>query len=68
MIWENKVRLGLLDPENSMAKAQPLPRILLITGIPGIGKTTVVRKVVKRLGKAHVCGFYTEALREPSAS
>jgi nucleoside-triphosphatase THEP1 len=47
-----------------MASAQALPHILLITGIPGVGKTTVLRKVAERLGKAQVCGFYTEELRE----
>ncbi len=47
-----------------MATARPLPRILLITGIPGIGKTTVLRKVTERLGDVRVCGFYTEELRE----
>ncbi len=47
-----------------MAPAHPTPHILLITGVPGIGKTTVLRKVSERLGNARVCGFYTEELRE----
>jgi nucleoside-triphosphatase len=36
---------------------------LLLTGPPGVGKTTVVRKVVARLG-ARAGGFYTEEIRE----
>lgn len=39
---------------------------LLLTGRPGIGKTTVVRKVADRLAEAgvRVGGFYTEEMRE----
>jgi nucleoside-triphosphatase len=40
------------------------PHILLITGTPGVGKTTVLRKVAERLGATRLCGFYTEELRE----
>jgi nucleoside-triphosphatase len=32
---------------------------LLITGVPGIGKTTLVRSVVERLAGMRVAGFYT---------
>ncbi len=47
-----------------MATAPAIPRILLITGAPGVGKTTVLRKVAAALGDARRCGFYTEELRE----
>ncbi len=47
-----------------MATAPLIPHILLITGAPGVGKTTVLRKVAERLGDTHICGFYTEELRE----
>jgi nucleoside-triphosphatase len=36
---------------------------LLLTGRPGVGKTTVIRAVVARLG-ACAGGFYTEEIRE----
>jgi nucleoside-triphosphatase len=36
---------------------------LLLTGRPGVGKTTVVRKVVAQLG-SRAGGFYTEEVRE----
>ncbi len=36
---------------------------LLLTGRPGVGKTTVIREVVARLGKA-AGGFYSEEVRE----
>ncbi len=39
-----------------------MPNNLLLTGRPGIGKTTVIRKVVERLG-AEAGGFYTEEVR-----
>lgn len=37
--------------------------ILLLTGTPGIGKTTVIREVAARLGHAHLAGFYTQEIR-----
>jgi nucleoside-triphosphatase len=40
------------------------PRALLITGQPGIGKTTVIRRVAERLEPAGLRGFYTEEIRE----
>jgi nucleoside-triphosphatase len=36
---------------------------ILITGAPGVGKTTVIRKVAGALG-SHAAGFYTEERRE----
>ncbi|HWP58059.1 MAG TPA: NTPase [Candidatus Acidoferrales bacterium] len=36
---------------------------LLLTGAPGIGKTTVVRATLARLGKFCCAGFYTEERR-----
>jgi len=40
--------------------------ILLLTGRPGVGKTTVIRRVVDRLRPIgwHLGGFYTEEIRE----
>ena len=40
-----------------------MPSNLLLTGRPGIGQTTVIRKVAERLG-AQAGGFYTEEVRE----
>ncbi len=39
-------------------------RTLLLTGRPGIGKTTVVKTVVETLGEG-AGGFYTEEIRGP---
>jgi nucleoside-triphosphatase len=36
---------------------------LLLTGPPGCGKTTVLRRLVERLGGLRLAGFYTQELR-----
>jgi len=38
-------------------------RKILITGPPGIGKTTVIRKIAKALGHLQLAGFYTSEIR-----
>jgi nucleoside-triphosphatase len=38
-------------------------RAFLLTGRPGVGKTTIIRAVVARLGTG-AAGFYTEEMRE----
>jgi len=39
-------------------------RNLLITGPPGCGKTTLVRRIVRDLGALPMAGFYTEEIRK----
>ncbi|MCP5110888.1 MAG: AAA family ATPase, partial [bacterium] len=39
-------------------------RALLLTGRPGVGKTTVIRKVAEALPCQRLGGFYTEEVRE----
>ena len=36
---------------------------LLLTGAPGSGKTTALRRVAERLGGKRIAGFYTEEMR-----
>jgi nucleoside-triphosphatase len=36
---------------------------LLLTGAPGVGKTTIVRKVGERLSDLRLAGFYTAEIR-----
>jgi nucleoside-triphosphatase len=43
---------------------QPKPHVLLLTGAPGIGKTTVIRRVAGQLEAKGLRGFYTEEIRE----
>lgn len=41
-----------------------LTKNILITGIPGIGKTTLIRKLTEELKNFHPAGFYTAEIRE----
>ena len=38
--------------------------VILLTGRPGVGKTTVIRKVAEALPRERLGGFYTEEIRE----
>jgi nucleoside-triphosphatase len=40
---------------------------ILLTGLPGCGKTTAIMKIVAGLDRASVVGFYTEEIRENNA-
>ncbi len=51
------------DTDEPVDRPDPRPRILL-TGRPGCGKTTVVRRAVERIGVGRCAGFYTEEVRE----
>jgi len=35
----------------------------LITGKPGVGKTMLVQKIIKRMGSINMAGFYTSEIR-----
>ena len=37
---------------------------ILITGLPGVGKTTLIKKVSEELTNLHPVGFYTAEIRE----
>jgi nucleoside-triphosphatase len=37
---------------------------ILLTGAPGCGKTTVIRRLAGRLGDLRLAGFYTQEVRE----
>jgi nucleoside-triphosphatase len=43
---------------------EPRTKTLLLTGPPACGKTTVVLRLVERLGDLRIAGFYTQELRE----
>lgn len=37
---------------------------ILITGLPGVGKTTLIKKMTEALSRHHPVGFYTEEIRQ----
>ena len=37
---------------------------ILITGVPGIGKTTLIKKLVESFKSYHLAGFYTGEIRD----
>lgn len=47
-----------------MAFSNKQPHILLLTGTPGIGKTTLICKVASQQSQYRIGGFYTEEIRE----
>jgi nucleoside-triphosphatase len=58
-------RAALGKQERSMSQnRESRPHVLLLTGTPGVGKTTVIRRAVAGLGAQELRGFYTEEIRE----
>lgn len=39
-------------------------RVLLLTGAPGVGKTTVFRRALEKLPRTRVVGFFTREIRD----
>jgi len=37
---------------------------ILLTGVPGLGKTTAIRNVARLIAELHPCGFFTAEIRE----
>jgi nucleoside-triphosphatase len=59
-----KPRTSLTEKRSMPESCKDKPRVLLITGIPGIGKTTVIRRAADTLKGQRPRGFYTEEIRE----
>ncbi len=53
--------MGMFPIKKPMALTK---KDILITGIPGIGKTTLIRKLSEELKDFHPAGFYTSEVRE----
>lgn len=47
----------------SRTETRPAAHVLLLTGAPGIGKTTVVRRIAEALGGRRAAGFLTDEIR-----
>lgn len=46
-----------------MNTSPPIAKNILLTGLPGCGKTTVVSRIVDRLAQLRLAGFYTREIR-----
>jgi nucleoside-triphosphatase len=51
-------------PEVPAAADSPSRRTILLTGLPGSGKTTVMRRLADLLAGRDLAGFYTDEIRE----
>jgi nucleoside-triphosphatase len=47
-----------------MLVTYPAIHACLLTGPPGCGKTTVIRRLIERLDDLRLAGFYTQEVRE----
>ena len=52
---------GLSDATQTSA-CTVSPLIILLAGLPGCGKTTLIKRVVQRLDDLCLAGFYTQEL------
>jgi len=57
---QNKINLALIDFISNFVS---MPKNILITGFPGVGKTTIIKKIIKQLS-CEIDGFYTHEMRE----
>ena len=57
-------REPLSDKETGHLTGSPIKKNFLITGLPGVGKTTLIKKLSEKLKHLHPAGFYTEEIRE----
>jgi nucleoside-triphosphatase len=55
-----------IDQAGAPASTGAARHILLLTGRPGVGKTTVIRSVAAQLTGWRLAGFYTEEIRDAS--
>jgi len=49
---------------NKVIPLGSVKKTLLVTGLPGVGKTTLIKKLSEALKDFHPVGFYTEEIRE----
>ena len=59
-----KLRTSRIGERMMSENRENRPHVLLLTGTPGIGKTTVIRRAADRLKDKGLRGFYTEEIRE----
>ena len=55
-----KLRTSRIGERMMSENRENRPHVLLLTGTPGIGKTTVIRRAADRLRDKGLRGFYTE--------
>lgn len=60
---EGRIQSAMAGDKSPLTRQAP-SRILLLTGLPGVGKTTIMRRVADSLEGKSISGFLTEEIRE----
>lgn len=53
-----------MNARTTVFTAKKIPRNILITGLPGVGKTTLIQRLIEELRGLNPVGFFTREIRE----
>jgi nucleoside-triphosphatase len=65
--WSARFDSKVLIPVGSIGYIVPMKpqgKTILVTGFPGVGKTTLIREISRQFQHLHPAGFYTSEIRD----